>query len=68
MQAPPSAEAGPALLTTNLTNGPLPNPTITVIPETREAESSGIYFLQWFQVVPGQLAALASGMTITWCS
>ena len=40
----------------------IPAPMV-VIPETREAESSGIYFLQWFQVDPGQLAPLASGMT-----
>jgi phosphoribosylanthranilate isomerase len=34
-----------------------------VIPETREAESSGIYSAPAWEVAPGQLAALASGMT-----
>jgi hypothetical protein len=37
--------------------------TLVVIPETREAESSGIYFLDRRHVDPGQLASLAPGMT-----
>jgi hypothetical protein len=40
------------------------HPTI-VIPETRDAESSGIYFLQWFQVDPGSAPLRGlSGMTL----
>jgi len=38
-------------------------PTNGVIPETREAEASGIYLTPALEVDPGQLATLASKMT-----
>src|ERR1700683_4648147 len=57
---------GPVFRTTNLTNLTNGAPTLTVIPETREAESSGIYFLALRSLDPGRVppGGGLSGMTI----